>query len=248
MISGIILAGGLGKRMKSELPKVCHLLYGKPMVEHVKCKMINLGIQTIGIIVGQYIDDIKMHVTFPNNVQWLIQEQPCGTGDALKCGITQMMTTDEYILVMSGDAPFIAQKTIQNIVNKCTNEKMDACILTCEVSDPRGYGRIITDNDDNNNFVKIVEEKDTTNNESKISNINAGVYVFNKHSLLEHIHMITNNNSQREFYLTDIFEILKQDDKKVGIYQIFDENEIFNINTKKNLENAGNSNLGYLVM
>ena len=228
---GIILAGGLGKRMKSKIPKVCYPILGIPMIQRVKKSLENIGIKEIGIIVGCYKNIIEKHIDNTNNVQWLLQEEAKGTGHALQCAVSQLKTNEEYIIVTSGDAPFINQNILENMINI----KADAVLLSCTVSDATGYGRIIGAN---NEFEGIIEHKDCNEEQLKVNRINAGVYCFRLSTLRKYIFKLDNNNTQGEYYLTDIFKMMKKGGEKIIVQVTDDEKTVMNINTKEQLEKA----------
>lgn len=226
---GIILAGGLGKRMNSDLPKPAHKIGEHSMLQHVIHKMLNIQISKIYIIFGKKGDLLKASVTFNDKIIWVHQEPQLGTGHALQVAFEKIKENHNSgeILVCNGDAPFIRETTMQKMFH------IDYCsILACFVNNPHGYGRILRDK--NNNFLRIVEEKDATNEERKIKYINAGLYCFTFDSLDKYLHKLENNNAQNEYYLTDLPD-------KIGnakIIDIDDEDEIYNVNSREQLEYA----------
>ena len=228
----IILAGGLGKRMNSHLPKPAHKIGDKSMLQHVIDKLSDC--EKIFIIFGQKGDLLKSSIKEQQNIIWVHQDPQLGTGHAVQVGFTEVKKhyKDEKleILVCNGDAPFIKTETFDRLFSG-----NDATLLTCFVKNPHGYGRIEREN---NLFKRIVEEKDCNEEQRKINEINAGAYCFTYESLDKYIYTLDDNNAQKEFYLTDMFGILIKNGCKVGIVEIDDENEIFNINSREQLEEA----------
>ena len=226
---GIILAGGLGKRMKSSLPKVCHPILGVPMIQRVKKTLENIGVKDIGIIVGQYKNIIEDHIEEKHNVQWLIQEVAKGTGHALQCAVEQLHTRDEYVIVTSGDTPFIKEEVLRKMCE--LKDGADAVILSCSVRNPTGYGRIIGNY--RGELMGIVEHKDCNEEQLKIREVNAGIYCFRLSTLRKYIFRLDNNNAQGEYYLTDVFTMMKDGGENIKIHVINDESAVMNINTKE---------------
>ena len=231
----VIMAGGLGKRMESELPKVLHLVKNKPMLVHVIQNAQKLNPLKILIVVGQYESIIKQILsTFIdlNTVKFVSQTIALGTGHAVQCCRNELMNyPDTKTLILSGDVPLLTSKTMSMVCNN-----INSCNLLCTyIDNPHGYGRIKMQN---NKFVKIVEEKDCTEEERKIGLINAGVYAFRTDILCDNIMMINNQNASNEFYLTDILEIIqKKHIDTIDMCILPQENslELIGINTKEQL-------------
>jgi len=225
---GVILAGGLGKRMKSDLPKPCHKINGIPMIQSVINKL-KLIVDKIFIVYGKKGDVLQSYVENSEDYIWCHQEPQLGTGHALQVAFEEIKKLNQStidIIVCNGDAPFIKSKTLENIIDK----SFDGTLLSCYVKNPQGYGRILK----NPNFIGIKEEKDCTEEEKKIQEVNAGCYYFSFSSLERVIYKLQNNNAQKEYYITDILELLPN----VKVYQIQDEIEIFNINNIEQLQIA----------
>ena len=233
-----ILAGGEGKRMKSTLPKVLHLFKGKPMIVQVINRSLELNAQKIIIITGkhneliqktikEYLDDESF-----KKLSFVIQEIPLGTGDAVKCTLNYY-ENDEDVLILNGDTPNISVE----LLNKFINSKGENKLLISEIDDPFGYGRIIMG--DSDEIEKIIEEKDCNIYEKKVNKINSGIYFMKSANLKKFIPFIKNNNSSREFYLTDIIEIMLN--YKINTYGYLidklENNLILGVNTIEQLNN-----------
>ena len=190
-----ILAGGLGKRMKSNLPKVCHLFRNIPMIVHVINSSIELKPEKIIIITGKYNEliqeTIKKYIDDQlfNKLSFVEQKEPLGTGHAVKCSLKEY-NIDENVLILNGDTPNLSSKLLGEFVNDNSINKL----LISEIDDPYGYGRIIMNN--KNEIQKIVEEKDASKEEKKINKINSGIYLIRSKYLLEFIPLIQNNNKE----------------------------------------------------
>ena len=220
-VSVIIMAGGLGKRMNSSLPKVLHKINDEPMIVRILKTVISIEPKRIFIVVGKYKDIISETINnydlkFNGDIEYIIQNTPQGTGHAIHCCRDSLLkiqynkTSDKdtinNILILSGDVPLISKNTIINMINYMLRNKSNISLIGCELNNPYGYGRII---EKNNEFVKIVEEKDCSEEEKLVKIINAGIYIINNIYLCKYLPYITNTNSQNEYYLTDIIEIIK---------------------------------------
>lgn len=224
-INVIIMAGGLGKRMNSNLPKVLHLINNKPIIINIIETIINLNLNKIFIIVGKYKDIIKSTIEkyiINDIIEYIIQENPLGTGNAIQCCYNNLCHKFKS-LILSGDVPLIKKDTLEKMIDY--NSK--CILLTCEIEKPFGYGRIIREN---NKFLKIVEEKDCSDKEKKIYEINSGIYLIDNNYIIDNIKNIKNNNNQKEYYLTDLFKILKEKDIHI---------DILKLNTKENYQIKG---------
>ena len=240
-LSIIILAGGLGKRMQSKIPKVLHKLCGLPMLVHVLKTARELGPTNIYIVVGKYKDIIEETLRQYNqldNIIFVDQPEALGTGHAVQCVRPFLLNhnKNDKIIILSGDVPLLKSSTIKSL-----NNEMEVTLLTTIYNDPTGYGRIIQDN--NQTFLKIVEQKDCDEEEKAIKRVNAGIYLFNVALLTKYLPMLTNTNSQNEYYLTDIFELIKtQENIPIGIVDLPGHKniELVGVNTKEQLEELEN--------
>jgi bifunctional UDP-N-acetylglucosamine pyrophosphorylase/glucosamine-1-phosphate N-acetyltransferase len=226
---GVILAGGLGKRMNSHLPKPAHKIGAYSMLQHVIHKMDNINISKIYIVFGQKGDLLKESVAPNDKIIWVHQDPQLGTGHALQVAFQKIKENHDSgeILVCNGDAPFIRETTMLKMF-----DIKDCSLLACFVNNPHGYGRIIRNPE--KSFSNIIEEKDATEDQRTIQYINAGLYCFTFDSLVQNLHTLDNNNKQNEYYLTDLpHKVLS-----VKIVEIEDEEEIYNVNSREQLEYA----------
>jgi len=236
MLTITILAAGEGKRMRSSIPKVLHLFRGKPMLVRIIETAIELKANKIIIITGKYDelirDTIKKYME--NNIDNLIfvrQSSPLGTGDAIKSCL-YAYTEEDKVLILNGDMPLINKNILQKFINN--DEQMS--ILVAKFSNPHGYGRIILDKD--GEFIEIVEEKDCSEKEKKIDIINSGLYYVDAKLLIKYVPMIENNNTQKEYYLTDIVKIVKKNEAiSIKTYLLDEDDNIYicGINTPEEL-------------
>lgn len=229
----LVLAAGQGKRIKSDLPKVLHKVCGKEMLKHVIDSIRNSGIDDINVIIGKGAELVKER-TSDENVSYSLQAEQLGTGHAVKCAEDFLRDKKGVVAVFTGDTPLIKQSTIERLVNDHIKDNNSATILTAIVDDPTGYGRIVRNN---NEVAKIVEHKDCTDEELKINEMNSGIYCFDIELLVEALDKLNNNNEQGEYYLTDVIEILKSKNKKVGAV-ITDFEETIGVNSRVQLAQA----------
>ncbi len=227
----IIMAAGEGTRMKSNISKVLHKLCNKTLLSYVIESSQEAGIDDIIVIVGNNEDAVRE--IFGDSVkyvrQYIGENYPYGTGYAVKLA-EQYINEGDNILVLSGDAPLIKSETIRGLIDFHNESKNDATVLTAIFENPFGYGRIVTDK--NGKLLKIVEHKDANDNEILINEINSGIYLFNGDKLRYALNKLDTNNSQRELYLTDVFEILKKEKLNISTFKVKDTEEIKGINTK----------------
>lgn len=229
----LILAAGQGTRIKSNLPKVLHKVCGKEMVNHVIDTMRTAKIDDINVIIGKGAELVKTS-TISRNVSYSLQEEQLGTGHAVKCAIDFLKDKKGIVGIFAGDAPLIKSETIEDLFDTHIKNNNTATLLTSIVSDPTGYGRVVRSGDE---VIKIVEHKDCNEEELKINEMNAAIYCFDIDSLLESLQKLSNNNSQGEYYLTDVIGILKEEDKKVGALSI-DYEETIGVNSRVQLAEA----------
>lgn len=239
-VVAVIMAGGLGKRMESTLPKVLHKISGIPMICHLllKLKVLKhlINIEKIIIVVGKYKDIIKSELEKYDqipDIKYVTQDEPLGTGHAIKCCINELRDFPQSdVLILSGDVPLLQQNTMNKLINM--DEKVK--LITTTLYDPTGYGRILRNSE---KFEKIVEQKDCNKKELELKEINCGIYAIKSEFLCKYLPHLKNNNSQNEYYLTDIIEIIKREEKQdVGILKIPEENvyEILGVNTIEQLK------------
>ena len=235
----IIMAGGLGKRMNSDLPKVLHNILEKPMLVHIinQAKLIN-PIKIL-IVVGKYKNIIKqtleqyMDININKQIVFIDQPIALGTGHAIQCCRDELLNYDDLskVIILSGDVPLLKFSTINNMLENFNKVK----IVTTKFNNPDGYGRII---EKNNKFLKIVEQKDCNEEEKLIKRVNCGIYIIQLSILCKYLPYLSNNNSQNEYYLTDIIEIIKINENIViDIHDISEKNQyqIMGINTSEQL-------------
>ncbi|SHE49489.1 bifunctional UDP-N-acetylglucosamine pyrophosphorylase / Glucosamine-1-phosphate N-acetyltransferase [Marinitoga hydrogenitolerans DSM 16785] len=224
----LILAAGLGKRMKSKYPKVMHKIMGKELINWVIDTAKNLNPSKIGVVLGHKSEMVKE--ILPSDIDIYYQKEQLGTGHAVMSA--KEFLNDEDILILYGDTPLITENTLKNLIEKHISTNADATILTAILNDPTGYGRIIKDQD--GNFIDIVEEADANEIQKKVKEINSGFVIFNGKKLKNALFKIKPNNNQREYYLTDVPKKLDN----VKTYILDDFSETLGINNRLQLAEA----------
>jgi bifunctional UDP-N-acetylglucosamine pyrophosphorylase/glucosamine-1-phosphate N-acetyltransferase len=236
-LSVVVLAAGKGKRMKSEIPKVLHQISGKPMLYYilsVACKLNPKNIFTVvgykGKLVSDYIES-----EFPE-VKTVVQKDQLGTAHAVSVLKKQKEYLGKEILILPGDCPLVNLDTLKKLVASKAASGSSACIITSLVPDPEGYGRIIKDK--KGDIIKIVEEADASAEEKKINEVNSSFYCFDSRSLFENIGKIDRSNIQKEYYLTDIIEVLIKNGENICCLKVRDYREVIGINNMVQLTKA----------
>jgi len=232
-IKAIILAAGMGTRMKSHIPKVLHPIFNKPMIERVLDQVRGIGIEEITCVIGHKSDIVKDAV---KGVKIIKQEKPLGSADALKQARASFKNYTGDLLVMYGDIPLVKRETLKGLVDKHRRNK-DFCTLLCaRAANPIGYGRVVTN--DSGRVIKIVEEIEATIFEQAIEEINVGAYCFNGSNLFSLLDKVKSNNKKSEFFLTDIISMAHKKNLKVMPFLTEDESEALGVNSKKDLAAA----------
>ncbi|MGL4383500.1 MAG: bifunctional UDP-N-acetylglucosamine diphosphorylase/glucosamine-1-phosphate N-acetyltransferase GlmU [Bacilli bacterium] len=230
-INAIVLAAGKGTRMKSKYPKVIHNLLNKPMIIHVIDNLQKAGVTNIVNVIGYNANLVKE--VLGDEYSYAYQEEQLGTGHAIKICRSLLEDKDGHTIVICGDTPLITSETIKNIIDVHITNNNSATILTGVLDDALAYGRIIRDND--NNVIGIVEAKDATKEQLEIKEFNTATYVFNNKQLFSLIDDISNDNSQGEYYLTDIIKIMALNKLKVQGFILNDLDQTLGINDRKAL-------------
>ena len=229
-LKSIIMAAGKGSRMISELPKVIHLAHSKPMVVRIIDALNALDVEENVLILGHKRE--KVLEVLGNDISYVIQEEQLGTGHAVKQAEEKIKNYNGDILIINGDIPLIQKETLVNFYNEYKKENADGIVLTAIFDNPFSYGRIFKEND---RVLKIVEEKEANEEQKKIKEVNAGVYIFKAQHLAYALGKINNNNEKGEYYLTDVIEILASENKKIISYSLEDSMEIQGVNSKVEL-------------
>ena len=228
-IKTIILAAGQGTRMRSSLPKVLHEIADKPLLQHVYETSAKLDENAIFIIYGHGGETVKQALS-QLNATWIEQKQQLGTGHAVQQAIHHVEDHDT-VLILYGDVPLLKVNTIQALLQNVSDTSL--ALLTVELDDPTGYGRIVRDS--NNAVSKIVEQKDASPAELQIPEGNTGILACNGRRLKDWLSRLGNNNAQNEYYLTDVIEMAVGDGLVVKTTLAANQDEVLGVNNRNQL-------------
>ena len=230
----IILAAGKGTRMKSDLPKVLHKVAGISMLEHVFRSVNAINPEKTVTVIGHKAELVEQ--VLAGQTEFVRQTEQLGTGHAVMMAEPVLENLTGQTLVIAGDTPLITGESLKNLIDFHINHKNVATILTAEADDPFGYGRIVRNQ--HGEVLKIVEQKDASDFEQQIKEINTGTYVFDNARLFEALKNINTNNAQGEYYITDAIGIFRENGEKVGAYTLKDFDESLGVNDRVALATA----------
>ena len=231
-VVAIVLAAGKGTRMKSDKSKLVHKIYGKELVKRVVETAQKSGVDEIITVVGYKKEQVQL--VLGDSVKYAYQDEMLGTGHAVLQAENYLKDKSGKVVVLCGDVPILRTETVKNLIEKSIQNKEYATVLTAIYNNPTGYGRIVRDI--GGNIKSIVEEKDATEEEKKIQEINSGIYCFDIQELLKALKKIEPNNAQQEYYLTDVVRIMNEKGLKTGAVIVEDNTEILGVNDKMQLE------------
>ena len=229
----IILAAGEGKRMKSNIAKPLQQAAGKALVEWVLDTAEETGSDENIVVIGHKAEDVKAYLG--DRAKYAYQYEQLGTGHAVMQGIESIKDVDGTVMVLYGDSPLIEAETLKRVREDHSKKMRAATVITAIADEPYGYGRIVRENGE---IVRIVEQKDASEDEQKITEGNSGMYFFDIQKLKESLSKITNDNSQGEYYITDVIEIMLSEGEKVGAY-VTDLEQTMGVNDKLQLSQVG---------
>ncbi len=233
----VILAAGKGTRMKTARPKVLHPLGGMPLIEHVVRTARSLGPASITLVVGHQADEVKAALAHHPDVKFALQEPQLGTGHAVLVTEPVLAGATGALLLLSGDVPLLEAATARGLVAHHLEIGAAATVLTAVTDRPSGYGRIIRDAD--GEITRIVEERDASPDERRVTEINSGVYVFDLPSVFASLRGLGSGNAQGEYYLPDLVQIHRAARRTVATVCVGDFAEIRGINSQAELAELG---------
>jgi bifunctional UDP-N-acetylglucosamine pyrophosphorylase/glucosamine-1-phosphate N-acetyltransferase len=231
MFTSLILGAGKSTRMKANKSKLLFNIAGKPVINHIISSLKEAQSKNNLCVINKNSAEIKK-ILDAEKVSHVYQTVLNGTAGAVKAALKKKKVSNNKLLILCGDIPFIKSTSIKRIINKL--KTFDAVVGTVEIESPRGYGRIIREN---NKFKSIIEEKETTISQRQIKEVNTGIIAIHERVLREYISKIKNNNQKKEYYLTDIIKILVDNNKKVTTFKFANELEVAGVNSKTDLVN-----------
>jgi len=232
-IAAIILAAGQSKRMKSELPKVLHPACGRPIIDYVLDAARAAGATRLLLVVGHKADLVKTELQHHVDVEFALQSEQLGTGHAVMCCRDQLRDFEGPVLILAGDTPLLQGKSLARLLLERDKAEAACVVGTARTENNAGLGRIIRDA--GGEFVRIVEQRDASPEELRITEINTGCFAFHSRDLFAALEQVRPENAQGEYYLTDCPEILRQQGKKVLAACTLEIQEALGVNTQEQL-------------
>lgn len=232
--AALILAAGEGTRMKSGLPKVAHRILGVPMVSYVVDAARSAGLGRVVVVTGFEAGVVESLLPGETFVR---QEQQLGTGHAVMAAMPAFQGFDGSLVVLSGDSPLIRPETVRALVEARESADAGVAVLTAHLPDPGGYGRVVRD--EHGHMVAIIEQKDLAEEQLSLDEVNTGTYCFDAGALAAHVHRLTAENAQQEYYLTDMIARLRDEGLAVVDVPAADPTEVLGVNTRVQLAEAG---------
>jgi len=231
----LIMAAGLGTRMKSNRAKVLHELGGSPLIAHVARTAQALKPQAIIVVVGHQAEEVKRATVdaVGELAGFVVQEQQLGTGHAAECARNVLENSDSLVLVLYGDVPMIKIETLKKLIEHHNNAGAACTILSVRLENPTGYGRIIRD--ESGAFQEIVEQRDATDEQRQVKEINSGIYCFESRDLYNALRSVEPANDQGEYYITDVPAIILANGGTVSVFLHTDSREVSGINSRAEL-------------
>ncbi|MGP3957405.1 bifunctional UDP-N-acetylglucosamine diphosphorylase/glucosamine-1-phosphate N-acetyltransferase GlmU [Nonomuraea sp. 3N208] len=233
----IVLAAGEGTRMKSQTPKVLHELCGRALVDHMLAAARDLGPERLIVVIGHALEQVGGHLAATSpDARAVVQQEQRGTGHAVRTVLEEVGTISGTVLVTYGDVPLLRTQTLAALLERHAADGNAVTVLTAEVPDPTGYGRIIRDQ--SGAVLEIVEEKDATPEQRALKEMNSGIYAFDGELLADAVKRVSTDNAQGEEYLTDVLSILRGDGHRVGACVAGDHVEVEGVNDRVQLAAA----------
>ena len=233
-VAVIILAAGMGTRMKSDKAKVLHQISDQPMISYVVETARKVAGDNVIVVVGHQAHKVRDCLSGFDELIFAHQDKQLGTGHAVLCALPHIPDQCEEVVILCGDVPLIQSETIIDLVEDHLENTRDISLLAVELDNPYGYGRVVLD--ENRGVTGIIEEADATPEQKVINLINTGIYCVKKQFLLEALPKIRSDNTQGELYLTDVMGIGYRDKKKIGVQIGTDCQQILGVNTCQDLD------------
>jgi UDP-N-acetylglucosamine diphosphorylase/glucosamine-1-phosphate N-acetyltransferase len=235
-IAVIILAAGLGTRMKSDKAKVLHQIQNRPMILYVVETARKVAGDNVIVVIGNQAEEVRKVISESEKAELIFahQDKQLGTAHAVLCALPHIPDHCHEVVILCGDVPLILPGTITGLVEDHLKGDYDISVLAVELENPHGYGRIVLD--DKKQVCGIIEEADATVEQKKIKLINTGIYCVNKKFLLDALPNIQSNNAQGELYLTDIMAVGYREKKQIGVRIGTDSLQILGVNNCQDLE------------
>ena len=235
-IISIILAAGEGVRMKSKVPKVLHDICGRPMIDYVVGSVRGARLKKLFVVVNRQHEKLLDYLKKNKDIKTVFQKRPLGTADAVIAAKKFLGRAKVNILVVCADTPLVRKETLQALIHKHKERNSSCTILTTFLENSFGFGRILRD--EYSKVYRIIEENDASFSQRQIREVNSGIYCFNSQDLLYALNHVKINTKKKEYYLTDVVEVLYKQNKKIDTYACSDGDEVLGINSRQDLSKA----------
>src|SRR3954451_18422666 len=236
-LSAIILAAGKSTRMKSNKPKVLHEVCGKPMLHYVLQACYSAGVDRVMVVVGYAKDEVIARFQHDPRIRWVEQTEQLGTGHAAKmCEAELAKHPHDDVFILTGDGPMIRGEILRTLLDAHRADHAAASMATAVLDDPFGYGRLIRDAD--GNFLDIIEQIDCTPEQREIKEVFPSYYCIKAAELLHALSKLTNENKKGEYYLTDVYGILRREGKRITAVQAVAPQDVLAVNTRQQLSDV----------
>ena len=233
-VVAVVLAAGQGTRMKSDLPKVLHAVCGRPMLALVLDAMHDAGVADAVVVVGYRAEAVReVFADWVTPLRWVEQPEQKGTGHAVMVTRETLADFDGEVVVVCGDNPLLSAETVRGAIVRHRVEGVACTVVTAEVADPTGYGRVIRD--PGGDVEAIVEQRDASEAQQRVNEVNSGNYVFDARCLFDALEKVTPENDQHEYYLTDVVAVLRAGGKRVIAHKAGEATEVLGINDREQL-------------
>ncbi len=234
-VSIVILAAGLGTRMRSDKAKVLHAINGTAMILFVVEAAVNVvEPDYVVVVIGHQAETVRRLVSAHYPVSFALQAEQRGTGHAVRCAMNALCRETEHVIILCGDVPLLKAKTVEVLLDCHCRSGNDLTVLATEVADPKGYGRIVTDGQ--GRLLEIIEEADASDAQRAIHLVNSGIYCVTKEFLDFSLGRLRPANVQQEYYLTDIAAVARGNGRQVGFMVGGDPDEVAGVNTVAQLD------------
>jgi bifunctional UDP-N-acetylglucosamine pyrophosphorylase/glucosamine-1-phosphate N-acetyltransferase/UDP-N-acetylglucosamine pyrophosphorylase len=229
----VILAAGKGTRMKSDLPKVLFPVLGRPMIHYVLDALTAAGVEKQIVVVGYEAQQVRDELKSRSELEFAMQSEQLGTGHAVQMARSALEGHRGPVIVLAGDSPLAQPKSLRSLLARFSTDRPGLLLGTLHAPQPKGLGRILRDS--SGNFLGIVEEKDATEDQRRIHEVNMSTYIFDGPPLLEALSKLSADNSQGEYYLTDCARLLREAGHRVEAAPLLESCEGLSINTRDEL-------------
>lgn len=230
----VILAAGLGTRMKSDKAKVLHEIHGRPMIHYVVATARKLAPEGVVVVVGHQADRVEAAVRAGHEARFALQPEQLGTGHAVNCAMDDLPAGATDVIILCGDVPLIQPETLRRLWDDHTAAERSLTVLGVEMENPKGYGRLLIDGE--GVFTGIIEEADATDEQKAVRIVNSGIYCVERSFLTQALGAVRSDNAQGEYYLTDIVGIGHAQGFSMGVLSGTDPSEVIGVNSPEELK------------